>query len=395
MVERPTLRVMHTLPDFDMGGGQKLLLRLLQHMPDDGIEHIICSLGDGSMRPVFERAGIATHVIDHQGLKTLPSTVRALIDLMRREDVSLLHTNSRGDRIVGHLAAFIARTPVVTTYHSIIAQAGMTYPPFVRPLIRLVLRTMNNALARMGVKAKVVVSAAVRESRARDLYRPLSDFTVIHPGLSPEAYVDTPSDEAREACLQALGVAGAGPVLICVGRIVQQKGQHILVGMLPMLVGRWPGLCLLVVGDGADGGFLEEAIDRLGMASSVRLLGNRDDVPKLMAVSDMLVHASLSEGFGLVVLEAMAAGKPVVASNLPAIAEFVEDRVTGFLVDPVTSAAFADTVGDLLANPERRRSAGDAARAAARQYDIRGAAAALSEVYHEVLRDGRDQVARP
>lgn len=384
MTEAPTCRVMHTLPDFETGGGQKLLLRMLQTMSVGGFDHIVCSLGDGPMRHLYERAGIPTRVVRYGGPATLPSTVKAVMDLMRREKVSLLHTNSRADRIVGHVAGFLSGTPVVTTYHSIVAQSGMTYPPYLRPAIRLVIRVMNVCLARLAVKAKVVVSKAVRESRAADLGCPPSDFTVVYPGLSPDAYVEPPSPEQRQACLRSIGVESAGPILICVGRIVEQKGQHLLVRMLPRLLGRWPGLCLLIVGDGRDGRPLEEEIDALGVRAAVRLLGARDDVPMLIAVSDILVHASLSEGFGLVVLEAMAAGKPVVASNLPAIAEFVDDGVTGFLVDSPTPDALAEAVDALLAEPDRREAAGRAARVAAGRFDIRNMAATLSEIYERI-----------
>jgi glycosyltransferase involved in cell wall biosynthesis len=377
---------MHTLPDFETGGGQKLLLRMLQNMPAGGCDHIVCSLGDGPMRPLYERVGVVTHVVGYRGLATLPSAIKAVIGLVRREGVSVLHTNSRLDRIVGHVAGYLSGTPVVTTYHSIVAQSGMTYPSVVRPLIRLVVRLMNIVLARMGVEAKVAVSAAVREARAKDLGCPPSDFAVIYPGLTSEAYADPPTPEQRQSVLRSLGVDGAGPILICVGRIVEQKGQHFLVRMLPLLLGKWPGLCLLVVGDGRDADFLEREIDSLGVRAAVRLLGNRDDVPALIAVSDILVHASLSEGFGLVVLEGMAAGKPVVASNLPSIAEFVDDGVTGFLVDSPEPRRLADAVDALLADGARRHAAGEAARVAAKRFDVRNMAAALSAIYERIAR---------
>lgn len=386
MAEDRAGRVMHTVPDFETGGGQKLLLRVLQNMPDDGPNHIVCSLGEGPMRAFFERAGISTYVIGYGGLATLPSTVRALADLIRREKITVLHTNSRSDRIVGHIAGCLTRTPVVTTYHSIVAQSGMTYPTFVRPLIRLAIRLMNIVVARMGVRAKVAVSKTVRDARAKDLCCPLSDFAVIYPGLSSDAYVDPPSPEQRRARLRSLGVDGEGPILICVGRIVEQKGQHILVRMLPHLLEKWPELSLIIVGDGKDGRFLEEEIDAAGVRRSVRLLGNRDDVPDLISVGDILVHASFSEGFGLVVLEAMAAGKPAVATNLPAIAEFVDEGVTGFLVDEPEPRQFAAAVAVLLADRARCEEAGRAARIVARRYDVANMAAALNGIYERIAR---------
>ena len=148
----------------------------------------------------------------------------------------------------------------------------------------------------------------------------------------------------------------------------------------------WPNACLLLVGEGPDRAAIEAAIERLGLGNGVKLLGQRSDVPALLDLADVYVSASLSEGFGLAVLEAMAVGRPAVVHYLPAQAEFIQDGVTGFMVRSLNSDAFGAALRRLLTEPGLMRKMGDAAKEAAKTFTAERSAEGLEAIYEDILK---------
>ncbi len=149
-------------------------------------------------------------------------------------------------------------------------------------------------------------------------------------------------------------------VLINVGRQEFSKGQEHLVSAMGFLVKTRPSAVLLIVGrGGSTTSRLESMCQELGLGDRVRFVGHRDDVPDLLAASDVFVTASLWEGLPGVVLEAMAIGLPVVASDIPAHQEIFEEGGCAVLVPPGRSSELAAAVEDILDKPERAREIGE------------------------------------
>jgi glycosyltransferase involved in cell wall biosynthesis len=144
---------------------------------------------------------------------------------------------------------------------------------------------------------------------------------------------------------------------------VRQKGLDVLIHAMSAVVRELPEARLRIAGEGKERPELEELIRRLGLERSVELLGHRTDVPELMRSAWMLVHAARWEGFGLVFLEAMGQGLPVVATRVGAIPEIVAHRETGLLVEPEDPDALAGAMLEMLRDGELRRRCGDAGRA--------------------------------
>ena len=210
-------------------------------------------------------------------------------------------------------------------------------------------------------------------------------MAVIHPGLEFAAFQPPRSDENRRALRRSLGLGDASPILLCVGRLEPNKGQQYWLPVMADIRRNWPDACLVLVGEGPDRTDIEATIKHFGLEGSVKLIGWRDDVPALLKITDVFVSASLTEGFGLAVLEAMAAGKPVIAYHLPALTEFVQDGVTGFLVPSTDKEALGAALRKVLSEPGLMQQMGAAAREAARKFDAGRSAARLEEIYQEVL----------
>jgi len=226
------------------------------------------------------------------------------------------------------------------------------------------------------------VPGAPRRARKSVVIPNAVDLTRFHP--------ETDGSRARAG----LGIPPDAPMLLSVGVLVPRKGFETLVGAMPAILREHPGTRLLIAGGPPAGGSvdhgreLERLADDLGVGDAVRLLGRRDDVPELLAASDIFVLASRQEGQPGAVLEAMATARPVVVT--PAAAAGVENGRTGVIVPEDDPEALGRAVLGLLAD---RARAGELGRAARRQverhHDVRAMVRAYERVYLDVLGEAR------
>ncbi len=193
---------------------------------------------------------------------------------------------------------------------------------------------------------------------------------VIYNGVALEAF--DPPVERREA-RRALELPADAPVIATFGRLVAWKGQDLCLRVVARLAERWPGVIGLIVG-GEEvyapeyPARLRQLADELGLGSRVRFLGHRSDMPRILAAVDVVVHTPVApEPFGRVVIEAMAARRPVVATAIGALPELIVHGESGFLAPVGDVSALADAVGRLLADERLRQRLGEAGRARVRR----------------------------
>jgi glycosyltransferase involved in cell wall biosynthesis len=181
--------------------------------------------------------------------------------------------------------------------------------------------------------------------------------TVVRSAVDPLAL--TPID-SREATRAKLGAAADRPVLLVSAALVRRKGVDVLLQALAVLGERGIRPLLWIAGDGAERHALEVQAVEAGLAAQVRFLGRRSDVADLLAACDVFVLPSRREGLGVAALEAMAAGRPVVASAVGGLQDVVVDGRTGLLVRPEDAAALAEAIARLMQDEELRRRLGSA-----------------------------------
>ncbi len=377
---------MHLLPDFARGGGQQVLLGLIEGMQETGVEHLVCGLGDGPMQAEYGALNIATVALPNEG--RLGRTVVELVRLARRSRVDLIHTNDTPrDRLTGQAVALCCRLPMVNTFH------GCAAPPLPAPerlsglprfLLHRARRGANARLVRATTRHFIAVSAAARDARCRYFGLDPSQVTVVPPGVRG-AFFRTPPEAELGRLRHELGAVGRSPVLIGVGRLEPAKGQRDLLEMADGLRRRWPRLLLLLAGDGPDRPLLQAWIGALGLQQHVRLLGERTDLPLLLAAADLFVSASRVEGFGLAVLEAMAAGRPVAAYHTPAYDDFLDSGRTALLVAEHRAQALLDAADRILRDPDLARRLAAAARCKASELSARTMARRVLDIYRTAL----------
>ena len=183
-----------------------------------------------------------------------------------------------------------------------------------------------------------------------------------------------------------LGLPDGTPVIGTVAVLRPEKALEILVESAALLIPRYPGLRVLIAGSGPEEVLLRARIDELGLQETVLLLGFRRDVAEVLATLDVAVFSSDREGMPLAVIEAMAAGKAIVATDIPGITELVRDGDEGLLVPSRNPAALAEAVGRLLDDDELRTRLGAAARERQRhELDIQTTVDAFEQLYDELF----------
>ncbi|MGE3512713.1 MAG: glycosyltransferase, partial [Vicinamibacterales bacterium] len=191
----------------------------------------------------------------------------------------------------------------------------------------------------------------------------------------------------RAACRRSLGLKADGVVIGTIGRPIEEKGHTHLIDAATTVLERHPEAEFLIVGEGQLRAALEAQAARAGLGDRVHFTGARSDVPELLSIMDVFAFPSISEGFGIAVLEAMASRLPVIASDIRPLADIIEDSVTGLLVPAGDGAALARAVTRVLDDADLRFQLAARGRALVeRQYTDRHMVGAHEELYLALTR---------
>ncbi|MGE3152902.1 MAG: glycosyltransferase [Nitrospiraceae bacterium] len=328
----------------DVGGTETHVLELATRLDRRRFDVTVCSLkGSGRLGLELERRGVRVVTLDGCG-KGDGRILFRLWRFVRRERPHVIHAflfwANLAARLVGRLSGSCI---VLSSYHDEVATEGW------------IIRTMDRITLRW-TEALVCCSQAVSRSVA-DRIGGSSRRTVIIP-----FGVDLVNFKAIGPLERAaLGLRTHCPVIGTVCRLVEpKKGLRILLEAVAEIQRNAPAVdCqVLIVGDGPAKGRLEALSRELGLGDSVVFAGERRDVPHILPVLDLFVLPSLYEGFGIAILEAMAAARPVVATTVGGIGEFVEHGQSGLLVEPGNPIALANAIQAVLRRPDRGREMG-------------------------------------
>ncbi len=382
------IRVLHMLPDLELGGGQLLLLRNLSAMDRAEFSHVVCTVWPrGNMHEQYRAAGIEVETLGLRSPAGMPAALLRLRRLIRDRRIDLIHTNNTGsDRMFGQAAALLCRKPLVNTLHSALFLGGRQRGA--KEVVRRTRLAVDRAIARRTIRHVVAVGESVRLAWY-DYVSTLgvSDdrISIVRPGIDMARFPER-TDGERTELRASLGLTDASPLLITVARLATGKGHLMLMPLLREVLAAHPGARLLLVGDGPLRDELAALAEREGVAHAVVFAGRRDDVPALLDAADLLVFPSLSEGFPLSILEAMAASLPIAAFDLPSFAELGEARAAASFSPVGDGAALTRAVLDLLANPERMAGmAATGRRIVQERFTQEQTSRALERIYRSVL----------
>ncbi|QYF87656.1 glycosyltransferase family 4 protein [Brevundimonas sp. PAMC22021] len=373
----------------ELGGAELSLLDIVRG--HHGLS-VVCLFGDGRFGDRLREAGVpvrtiglgaAANVRRRSGIRALlaaPALMAAVIRLawMARA-FEVIHANTMKAFVVAALGRPLHRRPVVWHLRDLLTDehfGGLT----------------RRGVARLGrmAAAEVIANSTATAEALRQAGGPRA--RVIHNGVDASLFESGNRVSARKSLLADTGLAAGQPTVGIFSRLAEWKGQAVLLEALVRL----PDVQAILVGGPLFGEEAYEAelrsvIATRGLGARVRMLGFRSDAPRLMAGVDVAVHASVAaEPFGRVIVEAMLAGTPVIATRAGGAIELVEDGETGRLVAPGDPEALAAAIGALVDDPARGRRTADRARTAARaRFSLQPCLEAVEAVLAEVRDDKR------
>jgi len=362
----PSFSIAHVDAESGFSGGEVQVFLLMEGLRARGHRSVLLAPpGSGSAREA-ERRGLERVTVPMRGAADLAAVVRLRGALVRAR-VELVHLHTSRATWLGGLAARLAGLPALTTRR----QEKKLVPS---PRTRFVYETL--------VRRAVAISPAV----ARNLLEggvPRERVVTIASSVDAAALVPR---QPREALRDAFGLVRDDVVVLTLTSLVARKGVDLLLAA----VQQEARCVLLVAGEGPERARLEARAAELGLGPRVRFLGARDDKAELLAACDVFALASRAEGLGVAALEAMAAGRAVLATRVGGLGEAVVDGETGLLVPPEDVPALASALGRLVREPALRARLGAAgpARVAA-GFAAGEMVRAYEALYREVLAEER------
>ena len=367
------IRVLHVAESAGWAGGEAYLVQLAAALDRQRFALAVVVPETGPLTERLAALGVPIFVVPLHTRLLSPRTLWVLVQVLRRERPMIVQSHGARTNVYAKIAARLVGVPVVlATVHNSLFDYEVGA---LRRQLYVAAERLTGSLAHRVV--------AVSHAVGRDLvtrYRlPAEQVVVIQNGIDPARFVP----ERPPAAVRAeLGLGPDTRLVGLVGRLTRQKGADLLVAALPSLVTSWPQLRCLFVGDGMLGPELRRRAAALEVAPHCVFLGPRHDVADLVAILDLVVLPSRSEGLPFALLEAMALAKPVVATRVGGNPEVVEDGRTGLLVPPEDPVALARAVRFLLDHPAEAAAMGQRARERVlRDFSLTRSVGALQELY--------------
>lgn len=349
------------------------MLELMRRQRRAGDEPHLAAPREGALFACAEGEGFPVHPVPMRGTWDLAS-VFAIASLHRRVRPDLVHWHAARAHALGAIAALLAPGPAR------VLSRRVDFP---------VRRSVGSRLLwALPIEAIAAISEGVKDALARsgvDRAR----VRVVPSGIDLAPFESEISERDRQALREALGVEPGESIALQSAALAPHKSQTDLLKAASLAHSRSPRLRVWIAGEGPLRAALEAEHAALGLGTTVRLLGFREDVPNLLRAADFFVVSSYLEGMGTATLDAMAAGLPVVATRVGGIPEIVAEGETGLLVPPRDPNALADAMVRVAGDPNLRARLGAAGKKRARLFSADRTAEGTRQLYEEALASRR------
>jgi glycosyltransferase involved in cell wall biosynthesis len=351
-----------------MHGGGRFFLNTVSGIDRNRFNIIPCILRDEDpLKQVFENQSIRIRYLRRKKLD--PFVLFDFIKIIRDEKIQLIHLHGYGSQIFGRLAGIITGVPTIIHGH------GIDYfPSWYQGML-------DRFLAKFTAQA-IAVSESVKEDYVRRRKIHAGKVIVMPNGIPLEEFKPLPRTKYREI-KNRFGLEPDHSVVGTVTRLREEKGNRYLLEAAVEVLKVLPKTYFLLVGGGPLLAELKCLASQLRVEQKVIFAGFCQNIPAVLSIFDVKVMASLNEGLPLALLEAMAVGKPIVATNIGGIREILRDGETGLLVPPRNPQAMADKIIYLLQHEEERARLGSAAYQESRKYGLDTYLKDLERVYEE------------
>ncbi len=370
------IKILFLITDFKLGGAQSVMTNLVKNInQEEFIPFVACLFGGNTTIAKELRAkGIIVKDLGMTHFWRVDALWR-LYRLIKQQKVQILHASLFHASIAARIIGKMARVPIIISWRH-----NIFHGSYGREVISKLTSFLDDAVTAVSLEAK---NAEIKSSRLNK-----DKIQVIYNGVSTEKFC---LNEYRnfKKLKHEIGIKDYELNIGYIGRINPVKSiDTLLEAFMILSKSENKDMSLLIVGEGETRNKLKNLSISLGIMQEVYFLGSRNDVPQILSTLDIFVLPSKSEGMPMVILEAMAAGLPVVATNVGGTPEVVIDGETGFLVPPGDPQALADVIKKLMDDPELRRKFGKAGRERVeKHFTIEETVRKTEELYLRLLKE--------
>lgn len=364
----PRPRVVHVVCSLEVGGLERVVCDLARSSKAVA-PAVICLVTTGMLAEELQARAIPVRVIEMKGSRI--SILRRICRAVRELRPAILHCHNLLAHLHGSLAARICgvRHVILTKHGAFMPTGGLSWR-----LSRQLMR--RSQVVAVSEEIRTLLRAVLGPKRARSVH-------YIPNGIALGAYRNLPApSESR----RMLGWPESGPLIGMVARLARDKGHENLLRAFHLVRQTSPESRLVLVGEGPMRRLIEDTVASMGLQGHVDLVGERRDVPQILAALDVFVLPSLSEGVPLTILEAMAAGLPVIATSVGGIPQVVLHEQTGLLVPPESPRELAAAICRLLQNADEAVRLGQKGRQRVeRAFSVDQMVARYEDLYRGIL----------
>lgn len=384
-VTMTNLKILFVIDSLGTGGAERDLAEKLPQLCRFNMKPIVVSLRprEEGVQADLQRQGFDVRILDASGLI---GQVKVLRKILRTEQPDVIQTVLFHSDLVGRLAAMGTSAKVISRLVNTDYDEVRLHDPNIRAVRFRLARLIDGWTARHLTHHIYANSNAVKAAAMKDLGIPAEKITVIKEGRD-SIRLGQPSVQRRTLARIRLGLNESQEVLVNIGRQDYQKGQRYLLEAMAKLVLTRSRLVLLIAGrSGNVSADLEYLRNRLGLKERVCFLGHREDVPEILAAADLFAFPSLYEGLPGAVIEAMALGLPIVASDIDPVRETVEEGRNALLVKSASSTELASAIERLLQDRQTAQAFGRRGREIFEErYILEESMARLVSFYRQVV----------
>lgn len=354
-----------------MHGAATYYLNTIPLLNTSDFNTILCVLRErDSLTKQFEDKGIS---ISHLGRNKLdPTTLIDILKIIRKEKINIIHAHGYGSANFGRLIKLFNKIPVIVHAHD----DDRNYP-FHQKFADYLLRNLTDQA--------IAISEAVKVSCVNKRNISEEKLIVLHNGIPLEDFA-VPDESRIQKERNRLGIKRESNVIGTVARLREEKGVKYLIQSAVKILDAFPDAVFLIVGDGPLRKELVNLAKKLGLEYKVVFAGFCEDIPSILSIIDIVAVPSISEGLGIAVLEAMAMGKPIVATSVGGIIEILKDGETGLLIPPKNPSILADKIIYLINNKNEARRIGLNAKEESKIHDNIAHVQKLGQIYYELIK---------
>ncbi len=363
------MKVLQVTTHVNIGGIANYILTLSEALKAKCVEIVVAS-GGGNLEDEFKSRGLSHLFLDIKtkfefGPKVIMA-IFALAKIIKEEGIDIVHAHTRVSQVAAFFACRMTKVPYVTTCHG-----------YFKVRSRKVFDTWGDRV--------IAISDAVAAHLEDDLGVERSRVKTIYSGVDPQRFSHEYSEPEKAAIKKGLGLRD-GPVIGTVGRLSQVKGQRYLVQAMARVIDKDKNAQCLIVGDGEERLALENLARASGIRDSVFFISSSIDTAKFLSIMDIFVFPSVKEGLGIALLEAMAASKACVASDIGGIKDIVNTPSCGVLVGVGDVKAMSDAIVKLIGDKKLMKEIGQNSRIRVREnFSLDAMAGKIIDLYGEVL----------